>query len=152
MEPQQVFCFLSQEIEALLAENQTDVVELLRHEGLDVSKGFAQVLNLRVESGHKEAVSVIVASAAVILALTPVLSRVIEALSHRPVVVEEQVLTPVEDGKGNLVRDEMGKPFLHWVNRTHLLMSQPGPRRDASSVEIRGPLGISITYKSATTR
>jgi hypothetical protein len=152
MEPQQVFCFLSPEIEALLAENQTDVVELLRHEGLDVSKGFAQALNLSTESGHKEPVSVIIASAAVIVALTPVLSRVIEVLSHRPVVVEEQVLTPLEDGKGNLVCDEVGKPVLHWVNRSHLLRSELGPRRDASSVEIRGPLGISITYQSASTR
>jgi hypothetical protein len=146
---QQVFCFLSPEIDALLADNDTSIVELLRHEGLNVSQVSAERWPPTTSLGYKEPVSLIIASAAVAVALTPILTRVIETLSRRPVIVEEQVLIPAEDSKGNVVHDELGKRIIHWVNRKKVLVSEDNhSKQDSSLVKIKGPIGLSITYKS----
>lgn len=145
---QQVFVYLSPDVQELFADNQTDLVELLQHEGVDVRRGFASDPTASVESGHKEPATIIIASAALVAALTPLLVRAIEALSHKTVVVTEQLAVPVEDSQGNVVRDTFDQPVLQWVDRTRILESSDKPR-DETTVNIKGPLGISIEYKSS---
>ncbi|MDQ6659732.1 MAG: hypothetical protein M3Z24_02060, partial [Chloroflexota bacterium] len=45
--------------------------------------------------GNKEPVSILLAAAALILTLTPTISKVITVLSHKIVEVEEMVLLPL---------------------------------------------------------
>lgn len=142
-----VFLYPDPEIQTLLADNETDLVALLRREGLNVRSGSATEPGLPTVARHKEPASVVVASAALIAALTPALVRLIEALSHRSVFVEEKVLQPVETSKGEIVRDKSGDPVLQWVNRAKVIQSTP-PHPDAPAVDIKGPIGISISYRS----
>jgi hypothetical protein len=142
-----VFLYPDPEIQALLADNETDLVDLLRREGLNVRSGPETEPGLPIGLRHKEPASVIVASAALIAALTPALVRLIEALAHRSVVVEEKVLQPVENSKGEVVRDKLGEPVLQWVNRAKVIQSTL-PHSDAPTVDIKGPIGISISYRS----
>jgi hypothetical protein len=145
---QEVFVFLSPEIQELLADNQVDLVDLLRQEGIDVQRGFAQDPTNSADAGHKEPVTVIIAAAALVVALTPLLTKLIEALSHEAVLVTEQVLVPVEDSQRKVVHDNAGQPVLHWIERSRIVESAEQPREE-TAVDIKGPLGITIGYKSA---
>jgi hypothetical protein len=144
---QEIFVFLSPEVQELLADNQVDLVDLLRQEGVTVQRGFAQDPTTSADAGHKEPVTIILASAALVVALTPLLTKLIEELSHEAVLVTEQVLVPVEDSQGNVVHDNAGKPVLHWVERPRIVESERQPREE-TAVDIKGPLGITIGYKS----
>jgi hypothetical protein len=144
----EVFIFLSPEIQELLADNHVDLVDLLHHEGVNVRRGLGQDPTQIACSGYKEPATTIIASAAFVAALTPILTRVIEALSHKSVVVQEQVILPVEDSKGHPVQDVSGRPILQWVNRQRIIESEE-KQVDAMTVAVKGPLGISISYQSA---
>jgi hypothetical protein len=144
---QEIFIFASPEIQELLADNQTDFMELLRQEGITISRGSSQDPAMGKGSAYKEPATVIIASAALVVALTPIITRAIEALSHKSVLVQESVLVPVEDSRGDVVRDATGQPVLQWRERPHIIESLEKPQAE-SSVEIKGPLGITISYKT----
>lgn len=139
--------FLSRDMQEFLADNQLSLDEMLRRQGADVQIKLGQDPAASSDAGHKEPATIIIASAAVIAALTPLLIKAFETLAYKPVVVTEQVIVPVEDSKGNVVLDANGNPVLHWVDRTRVIETDTRPR-DETSVDIKGPLGISIGYKS----
>jgi hypothetical protein len=141
--------YASPEVEELLADNEIDLVELLRSEGLEVSRGSATEGIPVAEAGLKEPVTILLASAAVIASLTPIISRVISSLSHRRVVTKERLLVPVEDSIGNIVRDSGGNPLLHWVDRTRLLESAAKPS-DRTSLKVDSPIGLTINFEASS--
>lgn len=143
----EVFLFPSPEVQALLADNGTDLVELLKREGVEVRRGFATDPAASAASGHKDPATVIIASAALVAALTPILSQALAALTHKTLVVREEVIVPVEDSKGNVVRDANGQPLVHWVARDVIRESSMQP--DGYDISIKGPLGIAIEMKSS---
>ncbi len=143
-----IFVFVSAEIQELLADNQTDLVELLNREGIEVKWGFALDPTVSPDSAYKEPVSIIFASAALILALTPTISKVIAAISHKTVQVDEMVLIPVEDSQGNVVRDASGNPILHWVKRRKIMESSKDIPEE-SSMSLKGPMGLELTYSAS---
>jgi hypothetical protein len=57
--------------------------------------------------GKKEPATILVASAAVIAAATPILRELIRSISGRDVVVRERRLLPVEDSKGKMVKERL---------------------------------------------
>jgi hypothetical protein len=144
---QEAFVFLSPEMQELLADNQISLQELLRSQGVDAQLKLGQDPAASPVAGHKEPATIIIASAAVIAALTPLLVKAFETLAYKPVVVKEQIVVAVEDSQGNVVRDANGNPVLHWVDRTRVIETDTRPR-DETSVDIKGPLGISVGYKS----
>ncbi len=146
---QQIFIFASPEIQELLADNETDLVELLNQKGIEVSRGYAQDPTLMSNSGNKEPVSIILASTALVLALTPTISKIITALSHKSVEVEEVVLQPVEDSQGSVVYDTVGNPILQWVKRRQLKeIAKVLP--DDIDIELKAPIvGFELTYKAS---
>ncbi|MBP1468914.1 hypothetical protein EYB53_024610 [Candidatus Chloroploca sp. M-50] len=144
---QEALVFLAPEIQELLADNQISLEALLRRQGVDVQLRFGQDPTVGHENKHKDPVTIIVASSVVIAALTPLLVRAFETLAYKPVVVREQVIVPVEDSQGNVVRDAQGNPLLQWVDRTRVIETSSRPQEEASA-DIKGPLGISIKFKS----
>ncbi len=148
MEDQQkLFVFASPEIQLLLADNQVDLADLLKKEGISVSQGLAQDPAISNASIHKDPATVIFASAALALSLTPIITKVIAALSHKSVVVHELILIPVEDSEGNIVYDQAGQPILRWVRRTRIVESSEQPH-EAMSISLKGPFGWEIQYSS----
>ena len=146
---QQIFIFASPEIQELLADNETDLVELLNQEGIAVSRSYIRDPTQSGDSAYKEPVSIILASTALVLALTPTISKVIAALAHKAVEVEEMVLVPVEDSQGNVVRDSVGNPILHWIKRKQLKETAKVTPEE-TSISLKVPVvGFELTYKAS---
>jgi hypothetical protein len=137
----------SPEIRELLVDNEVDIVELLRAEGLEVRRGSASEGISDAEDGLKEPVTILLASAAVIASLTPIISRIISSLTHKRVITKERVLVPVEDSKGEIIRDTAGNPILHWVERARLLESASS--HDHTSLKVEGPAGLTINFEAS---
>jgi hypothetical protein len=138
-----VFLQPSDEISQLVADLGVDWAELLRQEQIEIQQTLTTDPVQVAGSSEKEPVTVILASAGLIMAIGPALARIITSLSHRPVKVTEIVLVPIEDSKGNVVRDEAGAPVLHWVERSKLLESQ-NSGTGKSAVSLEGPLGLKL--------
>ncbi len=116
---------------------------------MDVRQEFAKDPTADANSGCKDATSVILASAALVLSITPFLSKIISALSHKRVLVKEKVLVPVEDSSGNVVRDSFGEPILHWLERSRLLESSEEMPSKTKMV-LKGPYRLEVTYEDST--
>lgn len=143
----EVSFFVDPEIERLLIENGTDVPSLLRREGFDVQQSSG---SLAAEStGEREPVTVLLATAAVIVAMTPILRELIRTLSRRDVIVTERVPVALLDDRGDPIRDADGRPMVKWVERKRRLRSDAGPLTTSDETSINA-LGIEICYKSST--
>lgn len=145
----QIFIFTSPEIQELLADNQLDLVELLKQEGFDVSRGFAKDPTDSVGSTQKDPTGVILASAALILAITPLVSKILTALSRRSVVTRELICIPVEDSNGNILRDRFGEPILQWVERSRVLTAESEGLQSGTQISLKGPVGLEVSYSDS---
>lgn len=95
------------------------------------------------EDDTRAVATTILASAAVIAALTPVILKIIESLTYK--IVHDTVLVPVEDSSGNVVTDSSGEPKLQWVRKAKFLESSQG--NSAQEIKIKA-LGFEIEIKS----
>ncbi|MEL7071719.1 MAG: hypothetical protein AAGN15_24160 [Cyanobacteria bacterium J06581_3] len=141
------FVFASSEVQAILADNETNLIELLEREGCEVERGAGQNPSEFSSSGNtKEVVTTILASAALIAVLTPAVIKVIQALTYKSVVVYETVLIPVEDTSGNIVRSSSGEPLLQWVRRSKLLETKTENIQQETTIKA---LGFEIEVKNS---
>ncbi len=90
--------------------------------------------------------TILLASAAVIATLTPVITRILQRFSREPVVAEEQMLLPVLDANGAPVKDKDGQPLTYWATRARIL-TDAQPKLAGSELTIEGPMGIKVSYK-----
>ena len=135
-----VFFFLAPEVEDFLIENDIGVRQILQKSGLATVAQLGE--NPASNSaGEKEPATILLASAAVIAAATPILRELIRNISGREAVVREQHLVPVEDSKGKLVRDAEGAPILHWVD----VSKGQAPDQSPQAIKIKG-FGIEISF------
>lgn len=144
----ELFIFISPEVQELLVDNQIDLVELLKQEGLEVAKGFSKDPTASADSTQKDPTGIILATSALVLAITPLISKILTALSRRSIVTRELVCIPVEDSRGNIVRDSSGEPLLQWVERSRIL-DQSEQLQSASSILLKGPAGLEISYSDS---
>jgi len=147
----QIFFFISHDIEELLIDNGIDLVEFLQQEGIEVNQDFATDPTTDSKSSYRDPTTIILASAALVLAITPIISKLIAALSHKKVLIKELVLVPVEDSSGNVVKDSYGEPILQWIERVRLLESSE-KIGSATQISIKGPVGLEISYKDFPTQ
>lgn len=110
---EQIYVFLSPEVQQVLLDHETDIEELLRRADsvATVATGSDPAAD---STGKKEPAIILLASAAVIAAATPLLREVIQALAGRHTVLTERRLVAVLDGDGKVVRGSNGDPVLHW--------------------------------------
>jgi hypothetical protein len=144
----ELYVFASPEMEELLADNRTDLVELLQQEGVAVRRGSAPDPAADPTAGSKEPTTVILASAAVVAAITPLIIKVVERLTRKTALVVEKVPVALLDGNGQVVHDSSGKPIYRWVDRARVLTEQEQSPEERS-VTIQGPLGIAIGIKQS---
>jgi len=144
---EEFFLFASPDIEAIFADNGTDIVELLKREGCEVERGVAQD-PAKANSGDstREIATIILASAALVAALTPILLKILQSLTYKDVMVHEIMLIPVEDSAGNVVKDAYGEPVLRWVKRSKILESTRDKARQQIKVKA---LGFEIEIKNS---
>lgn len=144
---EELFVFTSPDIEAIFTENETNLADLLKREGCDVEQGFGKDL-AKASSGDstREIATTILASAALVAALTPIVLKVLQSLTYKDVVVHEVVLVPVEDSDGNVIKDASGEPVMNWIKRSKILEST----RDQNQQEINiKALGFEIEIRSS---
>jgi hypothetical protein len=147
MQSDRLYISFDPEIEALLADNFIDLEGALRQAGHDVTLEHTSRPGGRAASAGKEPATILVATAAVILAATPVIREIIQSVSRRPVVLKQRRLIPVEDSKGNVVLGTDGQVVLQWVEAADV-KALPTTSTDEQNVDVKGPLGIHISYAS----
>src|SRR5437588_13044305 len=99
-------------VRAFLADNETSISELLRKEGVKVEEQTAPNPVRREEGSTKEPVTILLASAAVIATLTPMIKSILQRYSKAS--VENQVLLTVLDGSGAVVREKDADALTYW--------------------------------------
>jgi len=148
MDKRDVFIMVDPDVARLLAENDEDVPSLLASLGQDVDVGLRADPTADNSDGRsRDLVTVAFASAAVVVALTPLLKRAIDLLASRPVVLSEWKLVPIAGPDGKCLTDSDGRPQLQWVERESL-HSRSLPPNDSSKLSLDGPLGIRIRFES----
>jgi hypothetical protein len=140
--------FLAPEVERVLVDNQTDLVDLLRRNGADVERAEG-ARHPPLPSGEKEPVTVLLATSALAVALTPLLTRLLASLSRKRVLVQETVPVAVEDSQGNLVRDAAGAPVVEWVDRKRFVETEEEESMP-QSLRISGPLDLHVSYETSS--
>jgi hypothetical protein len=145
METERLYIDLDPDIQALVADNFINIEKALNRAGYNVKVELASQPE-RQANPSKEPATVLIATAAVILAATPVLREIIQAVSRRPIVLKRQRLFPVEDSKGNVIVGSDGLPVLQWVEVPDVVEAQ-SPIPQQQSVGIEG-LGIRISYST----
>jgi hypothetical protein len=140
----ELYLLASREVQEALADNNIDITELLRSEGLQVAT--RQVTDpSSAARGAKEPVTLIIlATSGAALALTPLLQRVLATLTRKRVLVTEKVLIPVEDSGHQVVLDENGHPILQWIDRARFVES--GIDVPHHKIAIQGQ-GLAISYE-----
>ncbi|WP_175162340.1 hypothetical protein [Achromobacter aegrifaciens] len=138
--PEEVYFFLSPEVHRYLADNDISTSWLLKQTGKEIAirLGENPAPDIR---GEKEPATILLASAAVIAAATPILREVLRTFAGRDPVIRERRLVPVADSSGELVRDANGQPVLQWVDEIKGLI----PESPIQSGGIKG-FGIEISF------
>ena len=136
-----VFIFTSSEVQNFLDGYGVDLVALLQEQGVEVNWGMASD-PATMDIAEKSATKVILlASSALVLALTPLLSQALQSVSPQGVIVEEVRYIPMTDKEGNLIKDPSGKPIMQWVKKEEF----QGFSKQNHRVGIEG-FGIKIGY------
>jgi hypothetical protein len=137
----ETYLFVTPEFTRFLADNDIGLSDLLRQAGLDAEVRLGKD-PATDDAGHKEPATIILASAALIAAATPLLREVIRNLTGRESVVRERRLIPAEDSKGNIVYNAKGVPIVHWVD----VVKGQAPDNGIQTVKITG-FGIEISLR-----
>lgn len=118
MDRVKVYIELSDDLRALFAENNVGVEDVLRQEKIDVEFRYDLVpYREETEGREKDVALVILASSAVILAISTALSHIIETLYRKPYFVEYYDLEVICDGEGRPVTSRTGSPLLKMVKK-----------------------------------
>ena len=80
---EELFVFTSPDVDAIFTENRTNLADLLKREGCDVEQGFGKDPE-KASSGDstREIAITILASAALVAALTPIVLKVLQSLTY----------------------------------------------------------------------
>lgn len=133
----EIFLFSAPEIEQLLMENQIDLVKELKEQGVAVERGFTSDPAKEESSQSRDVALVIIASGITLIALSQAISRIIETLARRPVVVKEITCCPSLDSKGNVIRHKNGEILMEWKEQYKMLEPmQPGSENQSLNAEI----------------
>lgn len=139
------------EIEQLLGDNKLDIVEEIRKQSADFRVAGINDLPLSVRTEFKETkepLTILFGSAALALALTPIIQKIIDAISNRPIVIEEAIWVPVESASGEIVRHANGDPVLQRTVRSKILERKQSPSSD--KVTLQGPMEIKVGYETTS--
>ena len=133
----EIFLFPETEIEQLLMENQIDLVKELREQGLAVEKSFTTDPAREESSQSRDVALGIIATGITLVALSQAISKIIETLARRPVVVKEITCRPALDAKGNVIRQKNGEILMEWKEQHKMLEpTQPGSEDQSLKAEI----------------
>jgi hypothetical protein len=122
------------ETRRLLLETGVSLEHIVRHANIE---GLAIGADPAPPPNAKDVFTVLVGSAAVIAAATPVILQLIERLTLKPVIVDEIETETVRDSSGDVVCDAKGRPVLV-KHRRKVLLQPTVPRQSERKFEVKG--------------
>jgi len=147
-EKKSVHLFVDDDLQTLLYENKYDLAEMLIQKGYDVNSSYEKNPTYSIDNvSRSSAAEIIIASAALILSLTPVIQSIIETLTHKEVVVVNKVAVPVQTKEGKIVKDSYGNPLLNWIDIVQI-EETTNKSPEEIVLSMKGPFGWEIKYKS----
>ncbi len=121
MDDAPVYIEMDEEIEDLLAAGGMSLQEILNSEGIDARVEYGAP-PYREEEGAatRDVAAIIFASAAAVYLIGKTITGILKTTHQKPVYDVYYELKPLTDEKGEIIRDEKGKPMLvkqktHWV-------------------------------------
>jgi hypothetical protein len=137
---------LGPELGRKLAESGVSLRDLAQRAnipGLEVGSDPATPADVKAEP-----ITILLGTAAVIAAATPVLTRLIEAMGFHGSIVKEKKLAAVLDGNGNVIKDKDGNPIVAWEDEYKALE----PKRTGSTQKATKIIGPGIEIKTRDER
>lgn len=128
---QSAFLVVDRDIEAILQANGLTMPQVLASAGV---VGLEPVRDPGALQGTREVVMIMMASAAIIAAATPLIVNTFKTMTQRPVVVKELELTALLDGNGQAVKGANGEPVLSWREKSVLLEPK---QQNAPAAEVK---------------
>jgi len=142
------YVIFSEEVKTYLADNNIQLNELLRKAG---QNEISVVSDPAAPEGTREPVTILLGAAAVVAASTPILARLIESITNRPVIVKDYDLVPAADQKGHVLLRQSGDPILYWRERTRLIESKSRTTTEQKiTAKAIGGIEIGFQHKSTS--
>lgn len=135
MEEVKIYIDLPSEIEALFAENQISISQLLQDNNVEgLKKITADTAPYKLEGGatSKELVTLVVAGSVALTSITYALTSILNTLYKKPYFIQYDELVELRDKDNNLVFDKEGKPVLKTVKKYELVE----PRKENINFEL----------------
>lgn len=132
----QVFLYLSLSPEAqrLLADNEVDLFQQIRREGLAVQRTEPPETGPVLIAGSKAVELVILVSAVAAPLVASAVSRIIDAIGrNQRAVVTNKIWTSVLGPDGKPILDASGKPVMEWKETHQLLEPQQTTQEQLAS-------------------
>ncbi len=150
MEQRAIFISMSEEVEALLADNGIDLIEELKRQRLDLTRGYAQDPASGWQNHTKDVSLIILASAAAFSAISIGIAKIIDALGrNKKVIVRERKCVPLTDEAGKVIYDKDGEAVVHWITETKLLEAmQTTQDKSKFAVHYGGEYGLRVELSS----
>lgn len=136
------FIKLSPDVRRLLDENGISLRDILNKHPF--AEGEVQEITDpgSGKDGAKEVATIILATAAAVAVLTPLIVKAIDVVARRPLVVEDVELVPTLDATGKPILSRSGEPVLYWRRTKKFL--EPNANETPTSTTVKG-LGLEIT-------
>jgi len=101
----------SPEVLHALNQNHITIEKLLEKAGVD---GLKLVPDPAAAKGQREVLMILLGSAALTAAATPLITNIIKTFVNKPVILQNRALTPILDKNGEVTRDKDGQPVMKW--------------------------------------
>jgi hypothetical protein len=140
-----LFVLIDSETQSLLLDNQVDLVLELQRRGHTIERTLLPDPAELSIGQSRDAVLVILASAAVISALGIAISDILQALSRRPILVKNVEYKAIRGPDGEVIQGPDGKPVMEWIETSELLeTTQPDTSTKRMEATLGGPRGLQI--------
>jgi hypothetical protein len=147
---EELYVFLDPQVQALLADNEVDLLKELRSQGLKVEGSYGGDPATGQDGKERDVVLVILASAAAFTAISFGISRIVDAIGrNKTIVVEEKELVPVTDPAGKVVKASDGEAQLYW-RTTHRTLDPRSSAPENSKIQVAagGKYGVKFSLSA----
>jgi hypothetical protein len=105
------YLLLGSDFMSLLSSNGLTLGQVLKTAGID---DLREVPDPAHTEGQREVFMVLIGSAAIVAAVTPLITNVVKTLVNRPVVTRSRTLAPATDKSGKVLVGKDGQPLMQW--------------------------------------
>lgn len=130
-----IYLELPYEVEAVFADNQISIAQLLSDgdiEGIERVERGVLPYDQKDGATNKDMVTIIIAGAAALGAITLAITSVLNTIYKKPYLVQYDEVVELRDKDGNVVKDKKGNPIFKTVKTSNLVE----PRKENKKIEI----------------